>query len=451
MSDVREMEKSSRVVELLGLHRWAEVRREVEDWPAPDIGDLLLSLETLDRIVLFRLLPHEQSAAVFARLDPRHRDDLLLSLTDDETRQLLAHLKPDDRTDFLEELPGMAVQRMLNLLGPEDRREALDLLGYPEGSVGRLMTPDYVAVRSFWTMERALEHIRAKGADSETINVIYVTDAPWKLLDALELRRFMLGEPTETVERIMDYEFVSISPYDDQEKAVQLIKRYDLYALPVADSRGILLGIVTFDDVMDVAEEEATEDFQRTAAVTPLKASYRDSGTLELFRRRIPWLLILVVLNLVSSGVIAAYQKTLALSITLIFFLPLLIDSGGNVGSQSATLVIRSLAIGEIAPRQWFRALAKEVGVGMLLGVAMGIAATGLGLVRGGWQIGLVVGLSMLSIVIVANIIGALLPLLLTKMRLDPATASSPLITTLIDSLGLVIYFSIAAWILHLF
>lgn len=450
MPDARDTKRTSRVAELLSRQMWAEARREVADRPPPDVGDLLLDLNERDRIVLFRLLPSEQSAAVFASLDPRRRDDLLLGLSDEETRLLLAHLKPDDRTDFLEELPGMAVQRMLNMLAPAERREALDLLGYPEDSVGRLMTPDYVAVRPFWTIERALEHIRAKGADSETINVIYVTDAPWKLLDALDLRRFMLADPAENVEEIMDYEFVSLSPCDDREKAVQLIKRYDLYALPVVDSRGILLGIVTFDDVFDVAEEEATEDFHRTAAVTPLKASYADAGVLELFRRRIPWLLILVALSLVSSGVMAAYEKTLSLSIALVVFIPLLIDSGGNVGSQSATLIIRSLAIGEIAPRQWLRALARELGVGVLLGLVMGMAATGLGLVRGDWRLGLSVGMSMASIVLVANIIGTLLPLALTKARLDPATASSPLITTLIDGLGLVIYFSIATWIMRL-
>lgn len=450
MSDTKDVDAGSGIGELLRQRRWSEARQALKDWPAPDLADLLLGLERPDGMILFRLFPPGQSADVFASLDRRHRDELLLGLTDEEARRLLAELKPDDRTDLLEELPGMVVQRMLNLLKPDDRRETLDLLGYPEESVGRLMTPDYVAVRSFWTIARALEHIRAKGAGSETINVVYVTDASWKLLDALELRRFILADPAGTVERIMDYGFVSISAYDDRENAVQLIKRYDLDALPVVDSQGILLGIVTFDDVMDVAEEEATEDFHKAAAVTPLKLSYRDSGAWGLYRKRIPWLLLLIVLSLVSSGIIAAYESTLASAITLAFFLPLLIDSGGNVGSQSATIIIRSLAIGEIAPRQWLRALAKELGVGALLSLTMGVAATALGLLRGDWRLGLVVGLSMACIVLAANIIGALLPLLLTKMRLDPATASSPLITTVIDGLGLVVYFSIAAWILDL-
>jgi magnesium transporter len=450
MPGAREMVTGSTVEELLRQRRWGEVRQALEDWPAPDIADLMYGLEKPDRMLIFRFLPRDQSAEVFSSLDPKSRDDFLPDLSDEETRQLLADLKPDDRTDLLEELPGQMVQRLLNLLRPSDRREALNLLGYPQESVGRLMTPDYVAVRPSWTVERALWQIRAKGEDNETINVIYVTDASWELLDALELRKLILADPDESVERIMDYSFVGISAYDDRENAVQLIQRYDLDALPVVDSRGILLGIVTVDDVMDVAEEEVTEDFHKTAAVTPLKLSYRDTGMWDLFRRRIPWLLILVLLSLFSSGIISAYESTLASALTLAFFLPLLIDSGGNAGSQSATIIVRALAIGEIVPRQWLGALVKEVGVGILLGSAMGVAAAAVGFFRGDWRIGVVVGLSMILIVLVANIVGALLPLGLTKMRLDPATASSPLITTVIDSLGLLIYFSIAGWILHI-
>lgn len=451
MADVKTAVTDIRIKELINERKWIALREEVKDIPAPDLADFILSLDKADRILVFRLLPRDQASEVFASLEPSYRDDLLMALSDEETRVLLADLKPDDRTDLLEELPGQVVQRMLNLLKPEDLREAIGLLGYPEESVGRLMTPDYVAVRSFWTIEKALEHIRTKGKESETINVIYVTDARWKLLDALELRKFILADPEDHVEDIMDYSYVSILVTEDREKAVQLIKRYDLEALPVVDSEGILLGIVTVDDVMDVAEEEATEDFHKTAAVAPLRLSYPETGVVGLFKRRIGWLLFLVFLNLVSSGVIAAFEKALSKAIVLAFFLPLLADSGGNVGSQSATIIIRALAVGEISTKDWLKALLKELGVGLLLGATMGLASWVLGFIRGDWRVGIVVGFSMILIVIIANLIGLVLPMLLTKLKLDPATASSPLLTTIIDSAGLLIYFTMAGLILHLY
>jgi len=435
---------------LIEEKKWGDLKRVLHEIPVPDLAELLLNLDKKERGILFRMLPKPLSSEVFSYFDSSHKDALLKEMTNGEARHLLADLSPDDRAQFFEELPGQATQMLLDLLSPEDRKETLTLLGYPEESVGRFMTPDYVAVRAEWTIEQALEHIRNKGKDSETIDVIYVVDPLGKLIDDLDLSRLILAKPSDSIEQIMDHAFVSIMAYDDREKAVQLTQRYDLYVLPVIDSDGILVGIVTVDDVMDVAQEEATEDFQKVAAVAPLKTSYRESGIWTLYRKRIGWLVALVLVSLASSGVIAAYEETLASAIALAFFIPFLIGSGGNTGSQSATLIVRAMATGDVKVGEWLWAVGREIGVGMLLGLTMGSCAWILGLFRGGFEIGIVVGLAMASIVVVANMVGVALPFLLSRFRLDPAVASSPLITSIVDVVGLIIYFSIATGILHL-
>ncbi|NLY50657.1 MAG: magnesium transporter, partial [Firmicutes bacterium] len=335
---------------LLEKKNWHTLRQTLTEWPIPETVDLLMTLDKPDRVLLFRLLPRHISNEVFSYLETEHQKALLKELTDDETKLILANLRPDDRTTLFEELPGQATQRLLNLLSPEDLKEARQLLGYPEESVGRLMTPDYVAVRPEWTVEQALKQVRKRGKDSETIDVIYVVDRKWKLEAILELRRLILAHPEQTVEEIMDQTFVSLSAFEDREQAVHQMQRYDLFALPVVDSDGVLLGIVTADDVMDVAQEEATEDFHKIAAVTPLRVSYREASIGSLYTKRVAWLVALVLVNLISSGIIAAYEKTLASAIALTFFIPLLTDSGGNTGSQSATLMVRALATGDVKP-----------------------------------------------------------------------------------------------------
>jgi magnesium transporter len=439
---------TEKIKNMIIQREWTALRESLTDLPAPDIATLLMSLEKVERILLFRLLPRQLSSEVFSYLESGNKDTLLKELTDEEARQLLANLTPDDRTDFFEELPGRATQRLLNLLSPGDLREARLLLGYPEESVGRLMTPDYVAVRPDWTIEKSLEHIRRRGKISETINVIYVTDESWKLIDALELRRFILAEQGDTVEKIMDYSFISISAFEDREKAVQMIQHYDLDALPVVDSEGVLLGIVTVDDVLDVAQEEATEDFHKVAAVEPLKTSYRESSVPLLYRKRIIWLAVLLGVNLIASGVIAAYEELIISTIALAFFIPLLIATGGNAGAQAATLMVRAIATGDVKLSQWLWALSREIGVGLLLGATMGLSVYMLGLYRGGFEIAMIVSLAMLAIVIISNFVGVALPFILTRLRLDPAMASNPLITSIADVSGLLIYFWIAALIL---
>jgi magnesium transporter len=440
-----------RIHELIQQRRWKSLHEVVADLPAPDLADLLVQIKEPDRVLLFTSLPRALASEVFSYLEPGEKDEMLTELTDEEIRRLLADLPPDERTDLLENLPGIATQRILNLLSPEDLEQTRLLLGYPEESVGRLMRPDYVAVRPNWTITQALEHIRARGKDIETISIIYVADSSWYLLDALELQHFILADPDTTVESIMDYNFISLYAFDDQEEAVRTMDRYDLYAIPVVDDDNVLLGIVTIDDILDVAREEATEDFHKFAAVAPLKESYRETGKLRLYQKRIGWLIALVGVNLISSGIIAVYEDTLQTLFALALFIPLLIDTGGNTGAQSATLMVRALATDDLSINDWLRTLFKELSVGILLGLTMAVAAFPLGYWRGDLPVSIIVSATMISVVTLANIVGMLMPFILVRLRMDAAVASSPLITTVMDALGLLIYFAIATFVIGIF
>ncbi|PDV96944.1 magnesium transporter [Candidatus Chloroploca asiatica] len=433
---------------LVADRQLAELRAMLAFWPEPEVADLLMELNPTEQMVVFRLLPRQISSEVFTHLDTDQQNELLTQLNSEETRHLLANLSPDDRTQLFEELPGQATQKLLNLLGPEDLREARQLLGYPEESVGRLMTPDYVAVRPTWTIAQALHHIRTRGRDSETINTIYVTDTRWRFLDAIDLRRFIMAEPEQTVEQIMDRAYIVLSAFDDREQAVRALRRYDLASLPVVDSDGVLVGIVTFDDLIDVADEETTEDFHKSAAVAPLRASYSETGIGELVMKRAPWLIVLVFVNIFSGAIIAAFEETIAAVVALVFFLPLLIASSGNAGSQSATLMVRAMAMGDIKMSDWARSLRKEVLVSALLGISMAVAVWLVAFFRTGSEVALVVSLTMIIIVIVGSLIGTVLPFILSRFGMDPATASGPLITSLSDIAGVLIYFSLATWLL---
>jgi magnesium transporter len=434
---------------LIAAHDWAGVREALDDAPGAEVADLILHLRKSERVLLFRALPRNVAADAFAHLDLQQQDHLLRDLTDDETRSLLSELSPDDRTQLLEELPGQATQRLLNLLTGADLKEARWLLGYPAESVGRLMTPDYVAVRPHWTVGEALRHIRAHGRDSETLNRIFVVDDEWRLLDDVELRHFILSETDTPVTGIMDQRVASVSAFAPQQDAVNVIRRYGQSVLPVVDSGGVLVGIVTVDDLLEVAEQETTEDFHRVASVGPVRTSLREAPINLLYRARVGWLLGLVFMNIFSGAGIAAFEETLEATIALVFFLPLLIDSGGNAGSQAATLMVRALATGDVHARDWLGLLLKELRVAILLGVTMAVGVAAIAFYRAP-EVLLVASATMVIIVLWGSILGMSLPFLLTRMRLDPATASAPLITSLADISGVLIYFSIATWYLGL-
>lgn len=437
--------------ELVEKKDWITLKESLQDVPPVDIAELIEGIDSKIGVVIFRLLKKQTAAEVFSHLSSSKELEFLELLSKQQLAEVMSNLEPDDLLSIVEELPGPLTQKVLASLNQDDQMEVKKMLGYPPESVGRLMTSRYVKVKSEWTVERAMRHIRKFGFSAETVNVIYVVDENEKLIDDLRLNQLILADPQSRIADITDNTFVALNAFDDQEHAVEILSKYDRVAMPVVDSGGVLIGIVTIDDVIDIAREEATEDFHKGAAVAPLKTTYRETPVLSLFTKRISWLLILVFVNLLSSGVIEYFEEVLASAIALAFFIPLLIDSGGNTGAQSATIMVRAIAVGDVKLSHWAKVAGKEILVGMALGLAMGFASGVLGLFRGSWEIGLIVGLSMVCIVLVANLIGAILPFILTRLNIDPAVASSPLITTIADVTGLIIYFSIAALILPSF
>ena len=435
------------IIALLESHGWDEIQRISRDWPPPELADLLEETSGTDRVLFFRSMAKDQAREVFSHLSRTARESLLQELTDEEMRGVLEDMDPDDRTRLLTELPGPVVQRLLNILPPEELEEARQLLGYPEESVGRLMTPDYFMIRPDWTVERSLEHIRRRGTEYETVNTVYIVDGTGKLLDVLALRRLLMSDPETPIRDLVRGPIISLKATDDRESAVTSMSRYDLSVLPVVDDAGHMLGIVTYDDVMDVAEEEVTEDFHKMAPIGLMKVGLKEAGITLLWRARVGWLLVLVFMNIFSGAGIQFFEDTLAATLSLAFFLPLLIDSGGNAGSQAATLMVRALATGDVRARDWMRLLGKEVAVALALGLTMALGVAAIAAIRAP-EVLVVVSITMVCVVLVGSLIGTLLPFVLTRFGFDPATASAPLITSLADIAGVLIYFSIATWVL---
>lgn len=438
------------VEELLRERRTREVRSLLIDLQAPDVVDILVELDSAYRAIAFRLLPRDVAADAFTELPSDVQTQLQDELTNEQLAQMFNEMDPDDRAELFDEMPGQLAAQLLAMMRPEERRSTQIILGYPAESVGRLMTPEYLSLRPEWTVAEALEHIRKEGENAETVHILYVTDDRRRLLDEIRIRELLLVDPQTKISDLMDDSAVALNAHDDREEAVRMMERYDLSVLPVVDRDNVLVGIVTFDDVADVAEEEVTEDIHKGSAVAPLVMGYSETSVASLVKKRAGWLVLLVFINLFSAMVIENYEATLETMIALAFFIPLLIDSGGNTGSQSATIMVRAIAIGDVKLRQWARTLGKEVLVGIALGMCVGISAMLLGLFRFGWEIGLIVGLSMVCIILTANLIGTLMPFILSRLKLDPATASAPLITSIADITGLLIYFGIATYVLNL-
>ena len=437
------------ILELLHAGRLNELHTFIAQQPAPEIADLLTAIAHQDRVLLFRVLPRQLAGDVFSLLEPPFQNRLLEELAHEEIRQVLAGLSPDDRTALFEELPAQVTQGLLGHLSEKDRKQTLALLSYPEDSVGRLMTDRYVKVRPEWSVGQALEHLRKTGIDSETMTMIYITNDKGRLTDDLRLRKLLLADPSVQVSDLLDGHFVCLRSLQDREEAVQVFRKYDLYALPVVDADGILLGIVTVDDILDVAEEEVTEDFHKLATVQPLQVSLKQATVNLLFRKRIGWLLTLIVVNIFTGMGIRVFEGTILKLAALVALLPLLLGSGGNAGAQTATMVVRAIATGEIGRGDWWRLFLREVGVSLSIGLIMAVAAFVLGWLLGSVQVGIIVAISMVSIVAVGSLTGVLLPMALNRLHFDPATASVPLITSVADILGVLIYFSIATLVLQ--
>lgn len=446
------------IQEMLEARQFAELRKALTALPALSVAEIFTDMSPQDVAVLFRILPREFAADIFEYVELEQQEEILRSLGKEGVAAVLNEMAPDDRTALLEELPGAVTQRLITLLSPEERKIATALLGYPEESIGRRMTPDYVAVREELTVGQVLEHIRKVGRDKETLNVIYVIDERGRLIDDIRLRELILADPTKRLRDIMDQQYYALRADQDQEEAVREFKRLDRVALPVIDTAGLLVGMVTVDDILDVAEEEVTEDMQRMGAVQALEAPYMNVGFVEMIRKRAVWLAVLFVGEMFTATAMAYFEHEIARAVVLAVFIPLIISSGGNSGSQASTLIIRAMAIEEVRLRDWWRVLYRELGSGLALGLVLGV----IGMLRicfWPWRdrdygehylmIGVTVACSLVGVVLCGTVVGSMLPILLRRLGLDPAVSSAPFVATLVDVFGIIVYFSIAATLLH--
>jgi magnesium transporter len=428
---------------------WRGLKLALNEYDSIQIAEILEDLEENQEIVVFRLLSREQAKEVFQLLSQEKQEDIIDGIAHNvqNLSNLLNDIEPDDRTAFFEELPGKVSQRLIQLLSPKEKQITLQLLGYPEDSIGRLMTPEYVAIKAHYTVDRAFQHIRKYGRDSETLNVIYIIDDERKLIDDIKIKELILADPQEKVANLIDSKFVALNVMDDQETAIKAFTDYDRVALPVVNDEGMLLGIVTFDDVMDVAEEESTEDFHKFGSIQSAITNPLKETIFNLYKNRIIWLVALVFMNVFSGAAISRYESVIQTMVSLVFFLPLLIASAGNAGSQSATLMIRALAVGDVQVKDWYKLIWKELLVSLLLGLTMAATVALVASFRAP-EIILVLVITMALIVITGSLVGLVLPFIFTKFKLDPAIASAPLITSIADICGILIYFSVAKWIL---
>jgi magnesium transporter len=443
---------------LIEARDFATIREETRNWPAGDLAELMEPLLVEKEAVIFRLLPREQAAKTFSYLPMERQEQLLKAMAHEEVVNILNEMSDDDRAELLEELPAEVTQKLLNLLSPEERARASQWLGYAEHSVGRLMTPHFVRVRSHWTVAQALEHIRRYGMDSETMSMVYVIDEKGKLIDDLRIRQFLLASPETLISDLMDSRFVALKATDDQEVAVEAFKEADLNALPVTDSEGVLIGIVTGDDIFDVAEEEATEDIHKIGGSEALDEPYMEIAIPKMVRKRVTWLIVLFLSEMLTATAMGRFENEIAKAVVLSIFVPLVISSGGNSGSQASTLIIRAMALGEVTLKDWWRVMRREILSGLSLGSILGL----IGFIRISiWALlfhaygehwfllAVTVGLALIGIVLWGSLAGSMLPFLLRRVGLDPATSSAPFVATLVDVSGLVIYFTVAAIILR--
>ncbi|MGE5243946.1 MAG: magnesium transporter [Betaproteobacteria bacterium] len=437
---------------------FSRLRDMVRNRDPENLATLLTALSLEDQVVVFRVLPRKDAAAVFEYLSHEAQETLLKAMGQEEVAALLNNMAPDDRTMFLEELPAAATRQLLSLLAPAQRAVALTLLGYPDDSVGRLMTPYYVAVREHWTVQQVLDYIREHGRDSETLNVIYVVDQQGLLIDDIRIRELLLTSPETKVSDLMDRRFAALKATDDQDTSVAAFRRYDRTALPVTDTAGMLIGIVTIDDVLDVAEATATEDIQRIGGSEALDEPYMTIAFGRMIRKRAGWLTALFLGELLTATAMATFQNEIARAVVLALFVPLVISSGGNSGSQASTLVIRALALGEVSLRDWWRVARREIFAGLALGAILGTVAflrisiwSAFSDIYGAhWLLlAVTVAFALVGVVLWGTLIGSLLPFLLRRLGFDPATSSAPFVATLVDVTGLVIYFTVALVILR--
>ncbi|MDB5048482.1 MAG: mgtE [Fibrobacteres bacterium] len=426
---------------------------------AEDLAEMVERLEPRAQAIFFEQVPEDKATEIFELLEINLQKDILNAISNQRVAAIINEMDPDDRTALLESLPQNATRQLLSFLKPRERKQALRLLDFPKDSIGRLMTPDFLAIKQEWTVERVLDFIRRNGEDKETLNDIYVVDDKGRLIDEIGIREFLLSPLDRVTLDIMDRQFTSLPAHHPQEEAIQAFKKYSSRtALPVTDEEGYLLGIVTIDDILHLAEKETTEDIHKLGGVGALEEPYLDAPLMHMVKKRGGWLVVLFVGEMLTATAMSFFEKEISRAVVLALFIPLIISSGGNAGSQAASLIIRAIALGEVRFQDWWTVMRREIFVGLILGCVLGL----IGLLRitifsaffdtygAHWfLIALTVYFSLIGVVAWGTLIGSLFPILLKRLGADPAASSAPFVATFIDVTGIVIYFNIALLLLH--
>ena len=417
-----------------------------------DIASFIEELDSERTVIVFRMLPKALATDVFAELPVEKQTHIINSITDKELSEIVEELYVDDAVDMLEELPATVVRRVLKNTTPDTRKLINQFLKYPENSAGSIMTAEYVGLKKHMTVEQSFAYIRHHGVDSETIYTCYVMDEKRQLEGVVTVKDLLMNPYETRVEEIMDTHVIKVVTSEDQEEVVEMMNKYDLLSIPVVDSEDRLVGIITVDDVMDVMEEEATEDFEKMAAMLPSEKPYLKTSVFQLAKNRIPWLLILMLSSTITGGILVKYENAFSAIPLLVSFIPMLMDTGGNCGSQSSTMIIRGMAVGEIEPSDILKVLWKEIRVGMMVGVVLAIVNFVRLMIQypGNTMICLTVVLSVFCTVVVAKSIGCSLPLGAKALKLDPAIMASPMITTIVDAVSLMVYFNLECYLLDM-
>lgn len=442
-----------RIISLIGQGKYEEARNEILNMNEVDTARLFEEIDQEKLLIVFRILPKDLASDIFTHMTSELQKYVIDSITDTEAISIIESLFMDDAIDFLEEMPSNVVKRILKNTDAKTRVVINQFLNYPEDSAGSIMTIEYVDLKKEMTVKEALAYIKQNGIDKETIENCYVINNNRILEGVISLRKIVLSDESTVIKDIMETDVISINTHDDQEYVASLFKDYNYNVMPVVDNERRLVGIITVDDVIDVIDQEVTEDLQKMAAMQPSEKEYLKTNNWTLARHRIPWLLILMISATFTGGIITKYQDALESVMILAAFIPMLMDTGGNSGSQSSTLVIRGLALGEIMPRDIFKVLWKELCISGIVGVILAFANL-LRLYyieRTGILIALTVSISLFVTVVLSKVVGGLLPIVAKKFKADPAIMAGPLITTIVDAVTLTIYFTIASWLLGIY
>ncbi len=444
--------------ELIERRDIGQLREFLCEFGHEEIAEILIDLPADSQAILLRVLPHALATDVFEHLPVEAQEDLLNALGKEEVAGILNEMAPDDRTALLEELPASATQKLLQVLTPEKRKIASELLGYPKGSIGRRMTPDYVAIKDSWTVGEVLAHLRQVGRERETLNQLYVVDEKGLLLDRVRLRNVVVSDLNKPVSELFEQQNIVLKAGDPQEHAVSEFTKYEVTVLPVVDSKGVLVGVVTVDDVLDLAEQQATEDIHRLGGLEALDTPYLRVGLGTMIQKRAGWLALLFMGEMLTATAMGHFEDEIAKAVVLALFVPLIISSGGNSGSQATSLIIRAMATEDVKLSDWWRVLWRELVAGFALGCVLAIIAVMRIMLWPNKEqlygphymlIAATVAGSLIGVVLFGSVVGAMLPFGLRRLGFDPAVSSAPLVATLVDVTGLVIYFTVAFWILH--